>query len=201
MATARVQSEYGEDPLSLPVLLQHEREWVSNLELVKEEHMPDPYQWLLCHSSNMTPRLCEFHQVKQLQLTVLHSNVQNQEGEVINRIVLLKRKDNAIPVEFGAIQIYLDNLPESIKDSIRTGSAPLGALLLQAGVRQECHPQCFVKVSPNANLLEVLEIKEESDLLYGRMNVIVTPEKRLIAQVFEILPNITTATAGFATKS
>jgi chorismate-pyruvate lyase len=184
-----MQSVYASDPLSLPILSKYLNNCAGKCKLVDPSEIPQPYQSLLNHSSNMTSTLCTHFRTNQLNLHVLQSSMISEN--VLGRLVVLKNVD--FPVEFGAIEIHLDSVPEEIRKEILRQEKPLGQILREGCVDQECHPQSFFSIDADSALLERLEFPSDSRcVLYGRMNLISTGgiQRNILAQVVEILPNI-----------
>ena len=84
--------------------------------------MPEPHHHLLVHQSDMTPRLRNHHGSTP-QLTVV---TEDHTPEYVIREVVLTCEGR--PVEYGAIGIHLEGFPPHVKELIRGGSAPLGAI-------------------------------------------------------------------------
>lgn len=89
------------------------------------EAMPEPYQYLLVHHSDMTLRLAQFHK-SPVSLDVLALDLREP---VLSREVILRREDSGKAVEFGAIRIHLDRLPDRVADPVREARRPLGEFL------------------------------------------------------------------------
>ena len=129
---------------------------LSDVSVVDAARIPSPYRELLSHRRNMTPTL-ESHFASQARLVVLE---QSEENGIVKRFILLEVDDQRPQAtatvataprykhvaEFSTILIHLRNIPDSLHAEIRAGSAPLGTLLIRAGVNQSVNPHFFIKV-------------------------------------------------------
>ena len=77
-------------------------------ETIEGGEVPQPYLDLLVHSGDMTSRLEEFHG-GSIQVRKLSSS---SDGRAYFREVVLNTVPRGKPVEYGAIEIDLANLPE-----------------------------------------------------------------------------------------
>jgi hypothetical protein len=155
---------------------------VPELLRLSSEQVPEPFRSLLCHASNMTPKLANFHK-SNIDLKVIKANILDQQ---LCRLVLLLDADGT-PVEMGLIRIILKHIPNSIYSEVVNGSRPLGTLLIEAQVNQTCHPQGFFSVQSDNFFEELFQLKE-SCLMYGRCNLLKNPDGEIIAEVMEVLP-------------
>jgi chorismate-pyruvate lyase len=183
-----MQSAYAQDPLSLPVL----RSFLSSnlsIDIISGHDLPQPYRSLLDHCHNMTPTLSAYFNAKHLDLQVVRCEM---NSSVLHRVVLLRHQDS--PVELGAIEIHLDSVSLDVREEIVKAEKPLGQILREHQVDQQCHPQSFFKViATDGKLKQCLKIEEnDTPILYGRMNLISTNncknEPIILAEVVEILP-------------
>lgn len=149
------------------------------------EVVPDPYRHLLVHHSDMTPRLQAFHGI-QLDLDVLTLAL---EEPLLVREVLLRRSDNHAPVEFGAISIHLDQLPERVADPIRRAERPLGGILEAEKFKHLSAPRAYFETKADALMAKLLHA-EEGQRLYGRCNVLALVTGEVFAEIVEILPPV-----------
>ena len=75
--------------------------------LLEGSHVPEPYRRLLVHERDMTSTLEAFIG-QPLSLKVLETR---NDGTCLAREVVLMGDRDGIPAEFGAIRIFLDQLP------------------------------------------------------------------------------------------
>lgn len=145
--------------------------------------VPEPYHRLLVHTGDMTSRLEAFHG-DTLRLRVLACE---RSGDAYSREVLLCTAGSGMPVEYGAIQIDLAVLPESMRAEILKGERPLGGLLNASGMVYRSAPSAFLEVHPDCELLTHFH-STDSTPLYGRCNVLTTGDGCPFAKIVEILP-------------
>jgi chorismate-pyruvate lyase len=170
-STALLERFYARTGLPLP-----------RLELLRGDEVPSPYQELLVHSADMTPTLEAFWQ-RPLGLTVLR---RVREGESYLREVVLKVALEGWPVEYGAIRIHLSHFPPRARRLVLEEQRPLGKILEVEAVAHLSWPQAFFRVQSDAHMSDVLHLAEPC-ALYGRRNVLLDGNRRLLAEVIEIL--------------
>jgi chorismate-pyruvate lyase len=110
------------------------------------------------------------------------------EGDRYSRLVDLTLPDGR-PVEFGAIVIYLDRMPEEGRLAVLEGQTPLGSVLARFSIVHSSCPQAFVRVTPDSYMRESLNLTDDR-LLYGRRNVLLTADHSVLADILEILPPV-----------
>jgi chorismate-pyruvate lyase len=152
------------------------------IEPLSGEDVPEPYRKLLVHSSDMTPTLEAFYQ-RLLGLTVLSREIQ---GEEYLREVVLRLADDGQPVEYGVIRICLGHLPSSARERVLQEQRPMGNILRGEGVPHISWPQVFFRTESDSHTSAVLRVPERC-ALYGRRNVLLDGNRRLLAEVIEIL--------------
>lgn len=145
--------------------------------------VPQPYNQLLVGEHDMTPTLEAFHG-NTIGLRVMQREL---DDHALTRMVILMRKDNETPVEFGAICIYLSLFPPDARQQIADGSAPLGTILATCHVNHCSRPQAFIRVVSDGLIEEALGLTEQR-VLYGRRNWLLTPNNEVLADIVEILP-------------
>lgn len=164
---------YNQAGLPLPEIAQ-----------VAGEDVPEPYRQLLVHTNDMTPTLEAFWG-ERVGLRVLG---RRHQGNTYSREVVLTLNSDARPIEFGAIIVHLEAYPPEARESILTERFPLGTLLALHQIPHFSCPQAFVRVVSDAVINEALELSPEPRVLYGRRNILATPENVVLADILEILP-------------
>lgn len=156
-----------------------------DLEFIEGTDMPEPSRHLLVHQSDMTPRLRDFHRTVP-QLTVVA--VEKTEDFVM-REVILTDQTRTRPIEYGAIGIHLDAMPEHVKTMIRDGGAPLGAILEAEGIPHASAPTGYFRLFADARMAGLLNTTPGS-ILHGRCNVLTYPDGSTLADIVEVLPDL-----------
>lgn len=147
------------------------------------DQLPDQERWLLAHDSDMTSRLREFHG-SEIDLDV---HAMQRIGNYLVRASVLTRRTDGIPVEFGAIGIHLEALPEPARKLVLVGKVPLGGVLEQEKLPFSSHPRGFFRISVDSRLAELLGATS-GQVLYGRCNELRSGDGRILADVVEVLP-------------
>ena len=147
------------------------------------DQIPEPYQSLLVHDGDMTSRLEAYHESK----LVVSSLRSSSDGKSYFREVLLKTQESDLAVEYGAIEIALQHLPDELRPLVVEAKQPLGGLLNEHRIPYSSAPRAFLKVSPDGPIVEAFGAVE-SDELFGRSNEITGFNGDVIARIVEILP-------------
>ena len=152
--------------------------------------VPEPYRRLLVHSNDMTPTLERFYR-RRLGLRVLRSE---PGEEVYRREVVLQLSGSHRPVSYGAIGIHLRHLPESARPIVLEERLPFGRILQSETIAHLSWPQAFFRLDADAHIGRLLEVPGDP-VLYGRRNVLVDGQRRLLAEVLEILAPVPSSVA------
>ena len=147
------------------------------------DEVPYPYRSLLVHKNDMTPTLAAFHHSK------LYLEVHRHEASegMMMRLVSLHAASSEIPVEYGAISIQLENLPNDLREAIVAGERPLGGLLAEYEVEHAGDPSIYFSVPADELIAKALQ-QSEGEILYGRCNQLLDSEGMVFADIVEILP-------------
>ena len=154
-----------------------------DVTFIPGEEMPDPERHLLVHASDMTPRLQDYHGT-QLDLTV---HTKKQSTDYLMRAVVLVRRDNGKPVEFGAIGIRLGAFSPEAREEVIEGKVPLGAILQNHGIPHSSNPRAYFRIQIDDRLTDVLHAESGGEH-YGRCNELRDPDGLVFADIVEILP-------------
>ncbi len=149
---------------------------------VDGHEIPGSARELLVHEGDMTSRLRAHHD-SGIGLRVCSSV--HEEADLY-RLVVLFREDTEAPVEFGAIRIMLDRLPEAARLRVEAGKEPLGAILESEEVAFTSHPQSYFSYHSDAFISLLLDAPVHAPL-YGRCNILATGGEAF-AEIVEILP-------------
>lgn len=147
--------------------------------------MPEPYRSLLVHDSDMTSTLERFYG-ERLELRLLARRV--EDGSLFRQVILCGGQSGKA-AEFGAIRIALNAFEEIPRQRILEAKQPLGSILTQFEVAYVSRPRLFFHVESNGHMEEVLRLTAPATL-YGRQNVLSTPQGQILAEVVEILPPV-----------
>ena len=153
------------------------------VSLVAGSDVPLPYGALLVGDHDMTPTLEAFHG-ETIEIRVIERKL---SADSLARIVVLLLEDSGKPVEFGAIIIHLDLFPPEARDRILEGHMPLGTILATYHVNHLSCPRGFIRVQSDSVMEEALSLSGRC-MLYGRRNVLLTPQNEILAEIVEILP-------------
>jgi chorismate-pyruvate lyase len=150
---------------------------------VQAEELPDHERHLLAHDRDMTPHLRDFHGC-DIDLDVA---ARARIGNYLVRASVLHRRSDGKPIEFGAIGIHLDLLPEEAQKLVLEGRVPFGAILERYEVPHSSHPRGYFRIAVDQRLAELLGATS-GQILFGRCNELRHGTGRVLADVVEVLP-------------
>jgi hypothetical protein len=156
---------------------------VPRITEITARQMPEGERRLLVHNRDMTPTLEAAHG-RPLHLQVLAFAV---EENVVRRLVALMLDEVEIPVEMGAIRIFLDRLPEQARRAVLQQREPLGGVLRRTGVPHYSRPAAYFRVVTDGLIRDALRLTRRR-AVYGRRNTIWNAADSPLAEVVEILP-------------
>jgi chorismate-pyruvate lyase len=154
-----------------------------SFEVIEAEAVPPPYRGLLVHSGDMTSRLAAHHG-GEIVLEVLHREV---TPEAYRREVVLHVAETGVPVEYGAIEIFLGAFPAAVRTEIVEAKRPLGGLLNAHRIAYRSQPKAFIKLGDDAIMHDHFGCAE-THCFYGRCNELVREDGQLLARIVEVLP-------------
>jgi len=157
-----------------------------NIEPIDGTDMPEPQRSLLVHDNDMTPTLEAFC---KLPIHLKLIKVRRDE-DVLCRQVILVANGKEVPVEFGAIKIHLDKFDTESRGLILKGYRPLGRILADFNIPHFSRPTGYFRINSESVTQEAFGIDADVEL-YGRHNILWTPDEQPIADVVEVLPPLT----------
>jgi len=153
-------------------------------EKIEPRQVPQPYQQLLVHEGDMTSRLENTYQ-SSIRVRSLRSSKDNKG--YFREVILETDQSSPKPVEYGAIEVQLGQLPDFAREAVVTCEMPLGAILNQGNIPYSCALRGFFRIAPDDSIREAFGF-ELPDFLYGRSNCIESRMGEAIALIVEILP-------------
>ena len=121
------------------------------ITFIQPEEVPAEERHLLVHDTDMTPRLRDHHGSG----IFLDVHGKGKIGEYYVRASVLKLLRDAKAVEFGAIGIHLDLLPEEARRLVIEGKRPFGGILEEQAVPHSSHPRGYFRIKIDHRLAEV----------------------------------------------
>ncbi|MGF1448889.1 MAG: hypothetical protein ACFB20_05685 [Opitutales bacterium] len=178
---------YPDGPLDafhpLAGFFRRRQEAFPKLRQVPASDLPEHFRYLLDHDSDMTSKLESFH-ASAIGLLLLH---QHSEAPWLEREVVLFRESDQAPVEYGAIAICLQALPEKGQEAVRAARMPFGAILRECEVEYRSHPSRFFEGEAGGSIAESLQVAAGTPT-WGRCNVLSNTGSGTLARIVEILP-------------
>lgn len=113
--------------------------------------VPQPFRELLDHCSHMTVAM-ERHHGGPVSLRVV--GVASGSGSADQRYAreILLERPGGLVVQYGIVRIDLSLVDATTAAAIRAGNAPLGRLLIEAGVLRDVHHVSLLEVTPEPGL-------------------------------------------------
>jgi len=133
--------------------------------------VPDVPRQLLEHRSHMTVAMERFHGGSvALRVVAERPAATNEPGGRYAREILLVRGDGAV-VQHGIVRIDLDAVPAATAAAIRGRRAPLGRILIDAGLLCDVQDVRLLEISAGPHLAKLFGCATGT-LVYGRNAVI-----------------------------
>ena len=152
------------------------------VKVVAPKQIPQPYQSLLVHDTDMTLTL-ERHFGDRIALRPLSTFT---SGRSYFRRVLLVQEYSGRPVEMGAIRMRLDVFNQRLRSKILRNEIPLGRLLRDGKFQYQSRVKSYLSVTPNTEMMGVFWMRELR-MLYGRRTEVIRHDTK-IGDIVEVLP-------------
>jgi hypothetical protein len=143
--------------------------------------VPPPYHDLLVHSHHMTVTVERFYG-QPVDVKVLNSRI---NGHDYARRILLTLRDTGRVVQFGIVQLDLDQLSPQVRAEILEQKSPLGRVLIRNNVFRRVEPTAYLRVTPNELMCSWFGLAEPVET-FGRLGVIYCDGKPAI-EVLEVM--------------
>lgn len=124
--------------------LSHRSPDFISIEPLVASELPAAHRAALDHELHMTGVLLSRFP-SGLELDVLHREMTG--SRYCREIRLLDRVDGK-PLLYAAVEIDLDQLPDTIAQAIRRAEQPLGRILMESGFNTTVRPKSFYRVQP-----------------------------------------------------
>lgn len=169
----------------MPLHFFHEKRGLSlpPIRFIAPGATPEPQRSLLVQEHDMTPILTAHHR-SPLRLEVLDREMGDH---YLLRLVNLRKLDDLMPVECGAIGIHLGRFSPRARALIEEGQIPLGDILQREKVPHRGQPRGFFEIRAGSLVAHALG-EPKGTLLYGRCNELSFPDGETLADVVEVLP-------------
>ena len=138
---------------------------------VAADAVPDVPRRLLDHRSHMTVAMERFHGGPvALRVVAERPAATNEPGGRYAREILLLRGDGTV-VQHGIVRIDLDAVPAETAAAIRARRAPLGRILIDAGLLCDVQDVRLLEISAGPHLAKLFGCAAGA-LVYGRVAAI-----------------------------
>jgi chorismate-pyruvate lyase len=136
---------------------------------VAADDMPEAMRRLFAHSHHMTVAMEELHRGPvDVEVLARHSTTTHYARQII-----LRRRSDRRPVQFGIMRISLTALTDEISPLIRSEKIPLGRVLIEHGVMRSVKVLSLWQIEPGPYLQQCLDQPELAEC-YGRTALIYT---------------------------
>lgn len=136
-----------------------------SIEAALAAAVPEPDRRLLHHCSHMTVTMERHHDCAVELRVVAERQPAGGGGEVYAREILLVRPDGVV-VQYGIVRIDLAVLDRETAAAIRRRAAPLGTILVAAGLLCEVQNVALLRIQAGPHLHRVVGA---GGRLYGRV--------------------------------
>ncbi|MFM8734349.1 MAG: hypothetical protein ACKOC8_04050 [Pirellulales bacterium] len=134
-------------------------------ESVAAEEVPEPARSLLDHRSHMTVAM-ERHHACPMVLRVVAERSGDDGDSHYAREILLARPDGVV-VQHGIVRIDMAAVGPAAAAVIRSRSAPLGRILVEAGRLCDVHDVRLLRIMPGPHL--ALLLNSQARQIFGRV--------------------------------
>lgn len=117
--------------------------------------VPEIPRRLLDHRSHMTVTMERHHACRLDVRVVAEQKAAEGSGARYAREILLVRPDGQV-VQYGIVRIDLAAVDPATAAAIRRAAAPLGRILIEAGLLCDVHRVSFVRITPGPHLGGIL---------------------------------------------
>jgi chorismate-pyruvate lyase len=117
--------------------------------------LPAVDRTLLDHRSHMTVTMERHHACRLDVRVVAERKAAEGSGARYAREILLVRPDGQV-VQYGIVRIDLTAVDAATAAAIRRAAAPLGRILIEAGLLCNVHRVSFVRIEPGPHLVGIL---------------------------------------------
>lgn len=135
------------------------------IESVEAGAVPEPARHLLHHRSHMTVAMERHHACVVDLRVVAERQPAGGRADSYAREILLVRPDGAV-VQYGIVRIDLQALDRETAAAIRNHAAPLGRILMAAGLLCEVQQVALVRIEAGPHLRRLVGA---CDRVYGRV--------------------------------
>lgn len=170
---------------SLVDLVCESRGSFGTLDVVPQAAVPDPDRQLLDHRSHMTVTMERHHGCAVELRVVAERQPVAGASESYAREILLVRPDGVV-VQYGIVRIDLAALDRPTAAAIRGREAPLGRILIAAGVLCEVQRVTLLRIEAGPHLRRLVG---DVDHLHGRVAEIAVDGKPAIELLEIVVPS------------
>jgi len=140
---------------------------LAEFEEVSAQEVSAPYDRLLAHNNHMTVTVEDFHH-SPVDVHVLQKRV--RDDAYARKILLARRSDSAV-VQFGIMRIRFGYISQQARRDIESEEIPLGRVLISHNVMRQVELVSLWKVTPGAELRELLNLPS-GEVIFGRTALI-----------------------------
>lgn len=146
-----------------------------HVEHVPAAQTPEPYQSMLVHHDHMTVTMERYHG-GPVDVRVLTDAI---DGLIYTRKIVLLRRRDQLPVQFGLVRFDLAHVSQAVRDEILAKRTPLGRVLIEHDVLRQVDLGAIVRVHAGPELAEALAIPRGTET-YGRLATIFCDQRPAI---------------------
>jgi hypothetical protein len=156
---------------------------LADYEIIRGQHMPQPYRSLLVHEHHMTVTV-EAHHGDLVDVRIL---ARRHVGSTYSRKILLTLQQTGRIVQFGIVRIDLSQCSPPVHAAIVEGKTPVGRILIQNNVLRRIEPTAFLRIRGGPAQMAWFGLSEPQTL-YGRLALIHCDGKPAVELVEIVAP-------------
>ncbi|HHI94422.1 MAG TPA: hypothetical protein ENK04_13075 [Gammaproteobacteria bacterium] len=153
---------------------------------ITQSQLPTGYSTLLDHDDYMTLRIS---QLKNCTLSITKMFQEVSPDNILHRCVILN-DDNGTAYIAAFIEIYLENLPLDVRETLIHSNKPLGKILIERNIHPKFSNRKYLLTKRECILVPYLRDCIKMNHLYGRFHSLLTASGEKIADVHEFVTHM-----------
>jgi len=159
---------------------------LSRAKYITQSQLPAVYSALLDHDDYMTLRISR---LKKCTLSITKMFQEVSPNNILNRCVVL-HDDKGTAYIAAFIEIYLNNLPLDLRETLIHSNKPLGKILFERKICPKFSNRKYLLTNRECIRIPYLRDRINMNHLYGRFHSILTSSGEKIADVHEFVTHM-----------
>ncbi len=159
---------------------------LSFAKYITPSQLPEVYSTILDHDDYMTLRISK---LKKCTLSITKMFQEVSSNNTLNRCVVL-HDDKGTAYISAFIEIYLENLPLDVRETLIHSNEPLGKVLFDKKIHPKFSNRKYLLTNRECILIPYLRDHIKMNHLYGRFHSLLTASGKKIADVYEFVTHM-----------